>query len=322
MTPLILITGFLGAGKTTLMRRLVPLLTVKNIKPSIILNDYQNAYVDAETFRGLTDQVVPIGGTCVCCGSRYQLMEALAGATLDESSVMLLEANGTADAPELIEILSADPQVARYTLPVHVVVVDAKRWQKRYFHNELERSQVPTAGYIVLTREEETAASHIKKVRAELKTVAPRAVDVTPEMLADAIGELALAVHQLAPRRFDQAASAHDEHHHHHHHGHARHHFSSCELRMPPRVDLDEFREFLQGLPPEVIRAKGIAYENNAANTPWYFQKVEGRDDISFHRIDAKIVYDPVMILIGVNIDPSAYIIPLQALHILDTEPR
>ena len=52
----------------------------------------------------------------------------------------------------------------------------------------------------------------------------------------------------------------------------------------------------------------------NAANSPWYFQKVEGRDEVTFHRIDAQIVYDPVMILIGVLINPADYRVPLAAL--------
>jgi G3E family GTPase len=311
MTPLILITGFLGAGKTTLMRHLVPSLSAHNIQPSIILNDYRNAFVDAETFRGLTDQVVPIGGTCVCCGSRYQLMEALSSADLSAQSVMLLEANGTADAPELIEILSADPQVGRYTLPVQIAVVDVKRWQKRAYHNDIERDQIPTAGYILLTRVEEVPEKRCNAVLADLRRIAPRAHIVTVSQLADAIRELALAVTHLPPRRFEQAIasgeSAHHDDHHHHHHKHTRHHFSSCEIRLPSRVDLDAFREFLEGLPPEVIRAKGIAYQNNAANTPVYFQKVEGRDDITFHPINADIVYDPVLILIGVDLDPDQF---------------
>lgn len=312
MTPLILLTGFLGSGKTSLLRDLIPRLTARNLAPHVILNDYRNAHLEAETLRTLTDQVVPIGGTCVCCDSRYQLMEALSSAGLNERSVMLLEANGTADAPELIELLSADPGVARYTLPVQVVVVDAQRWQHRYFHNKLERSQVPTAGYIVLTRATEVPAQRLQHVTAELAAIAPRATRQNPDSLAELITDLALTAHHLPARRF--ANSTHDSHPHHHHRHAANHHFSSCELRLPPRVDMEDLRRFLTGLPPEVIRAKGVAYENNAANTPWYFQKVEGQDAVTFHRIDAQIVYDPVMILIGVLINPEEYRVPLAAL--------
>jgi len=313
MTPLILLTGFLGSGKTTLLRQLIPLLAARNLAPCVILNDYRNAHLEAETLRNLTDQIVPIGGTCVCCDSRYPLMEALSSATLTDRSVMLLEANGTADAPELIELLSADPGVARYTLPVQVAVVDVQRWQKRYFHNKLERSQVPTAGYLVLTRATEVPAFRLQQVTDELAAIAPRATRQTPDTLADLMTELTLSAHHLPARRFSAGTAMPPAHHPRHRHA-AQHHFSSCELRLPPRVDLEDLRTFLTGLPPEVIRAKGVAYENNAANTPWYFQKVEGRDEVTFHRIDAQIVYDPVMILIGVLINPADYRVPLAAL--------
>ena len=47
MTPLILIAGFLGAGKTTLLRALLPRLGARGLRPHVILNDYENADVDA-----------------------------------------------------------------------------------------------------------------------------------------------------------------------------------------------------------------------------------------------------------------------------------
>jgi G3E family GTPase len=321
MTPLIVFTGFLGSGKTTLMRQLIPLFDARAIRPSIILNDYKNAYVDAASFRGLADEVVPIGGTCVCCGSRYQLMEALSGAALDASSVMMLEANGTADVPELIEMLVADPSASRYTMPVQVVLVDVKRWQKRYFHDALEKGQVPTAGYVVFTRLEEVSEKRREAVMAEVAGLAPRARMVDVQQLADVIADLHAAAPTMRRRRFTAkacvyGAEAEPENRHpcRRHHDHDAHHFSSLELRMPDRVQPEALRTYLEGLPPEVIRAKGIAYLDDAANTPVYFQKVEGRDGVSFHSIDAAIVYDPVAILIGVALSPDAFIDGIAAL--------
>ncbi len=48
MTPLVLLVGFLGAGKTTYLRALIPALTAEGLQPHVIINDYQNARVDAE----------------------------------------------------------------------------------------------------------------------------------------------------------------------------------------------------------------------------------------------------------------------------------
>ena len=59
MPPLILIVGFLGSGKTTYLRRLLPELRGRGIDPHVIINDYQNARVDAELLRELAVSIVP-----------------------------------------------------------------------------------------------------------------------------------------------------------------------------------------------------------------------------------------------------------------------
>jgi G3E family GTPase len=308
MIPLVLLTGFLGAGKTTLMRAVIPQLTGHGLRASVILNDYRNAYIDAETFTGLTDHVVPIGGTCICCGSREALLEALVQAPLVMESIMLVEANGTADVPELIEILTADRAGARYTLPVQVVVVDVKRWQCRYFHDALERSHVPTASYVVLTRSDEVSAKRLLSVREDVRQLAPRARVVDPSGLAGCIAELHAAAPTLPARRFDPVVSDAQGQGRAHHHAHAHtHHFSSLEIPLPDRMDEARFRTFLEGLPPEVIRAKGIARLAPGDDAMVYFQKVEGRNGVTFHPIDAPLALDPVAIFIGVGLMPEPY---------------
>ena len=77
MTPLIVIVGFLGAGKTTFLQNLVPALGAEGLIPSLLINDYQNARIDGERFRGVIDEVTTLNGDCVCCGSRDELLAAL-----------------------------------------------------------------------------------------------------------------------------------------------------------------------------------------------------------------------------------------------------
>ena len=130
MTPLVVVIGFLGAGKTTFLRGLLPHLNAAGLEPQIILNDYQNARIDANTMRKGVKSIIPISGNCICCGSRDQMFDASASAQLNPQSVMLMEANGTADAAQLISLLSCDLRAKRYALPWQLAVVDAKRWQR------------------------------------------------------------------------------------------------------------------------------------------------------------------------------------------------
>lgn len=304
MTPLYLITGFLGAGKTTLLRNMVPMLIEQGIRPHIILNDYQNARVDAASFEEYTALVEPIAGTCVCCGSRDALFDALRSAPLTPESVMLIEANGTADATQLIEIFTADDATERYTLPIQVVLIDAKRWQKRHWNNRLERSQVKTAGYGLMTRKDEVTMERAAEVLANVEAIAPKLTWTTADHLAKAAHRLLKECGRLPPRRFSKKSETSGEHHHHHHHHHAEHHFASMEVPLPARMPQADLEAYLKALPPEVLRAKGMAYVDGE-EFPIYFQRVDGPDSISLKRVRQEIEFDPVAILIGVDLDPT-----------------
>lgn len=305
MTPLYLITGFLGAGKTTLMRNMVPALIERGVRPHIILNDYQNARVDAASFEEYAELVEPIAGTCICCGSREALFDALRSAPLTPESVMLIEANGTADTTQLIEIFTADLATERYTLPIQVVVIDGKRWQKRHWNNRLERSQVETAGYGLLTRRDEVPPERAAEVQSEVEGLARKLTWTTPDHLVQAAHSLLKQSSQLPPRRFhkkDKSSSAHDHHHHHHHHG--EHHFASMEIPLPPRLSQAALEGYLRDLPPEVLRAKGVAYLEGEEHAI-YFQRIDGPDSISLKRIRFENRVTPVAILIGTDLKPE-----------------
>ncbi len=302
MTPLYLITGFLGAGKTTLLRAWVPALIERGVRPHIILNDYQNARVDAASFEEYAALVEPIAGTCVCCGSREALFDALRSAPLTDESVMLIEANGTADATQLIEIFTADSATERYTLPIQVVVIDAKRWQKRYWNNRLERSQVETAGYGLLTRRDEVSQERAAEVLSAVEELAPKLTWTTSDHLTQAAHTLLKKARHLPPRRFNTKDASPSEHHHHHH---AEHHFASLEIPLPQRLPQADLETYLKDLPPEVLRAKGMAYVHGE-EFPIYFQRVDGPDSISLKRVPRRIDFEPVAILIGLDLNPSA----------------
>jgi G3E family GTPase len=308
-TPLLLIAGFLGAGKTTLLRTLLPRLRAGGVKPHVILNDYQNARVDAASLDLDPELVHPIAGSCICCGSQAELMGELQGAELAPESVMLLEANGTADTTELIEILTADRRASRYTPPVQVTVVDTVRWQRRRRSDWLERIQVRSARYLRLTRLDEVGSHRREKVMRSIRQLAPRGRPTDPARLAEVIVELRSAADSLPPRRFAGGVAATT--------GapgtgpgapasrHLRHHFSSMEIPLPEPVEEQRFRRVLQSLPNEVLRVKGIA-RIVGRRYPMYVQRTDRPDSVRLLPIRQEGDFDPVVILIGIRLDQGA----------------
>ncbi len=126
--PLVIIVGFLGAGKTTLLQRIIPILGKAGIRPRVILNDYEDATVDAARLSTLDALVAPISGDCICCGSRDELFTTLVNMDVGPRSLVLIEANGTSDATELHDMLVLDQRLTSFTLPIQLTVVDVKRW--------------------------------------------------------------------------------------------------------------------------------------------------------------------------------------------------
>lgn len=302
-TPLVVVVGMLGAGKTTLIRELVEGLRSRGVAPSVILNDYVNAHVDAATIPRAAAQVIPVAGACVCCGSRGELMAALEGAELGERSAMLVEANGTVDATELIEILVADPAASRYTLPLQVGVVDVRRWQARDWLDTLEAEQVRTAAFLALSRADDVTPARRRAVVQELRALSPRARPVDAGTLAQAIAALVDAP-AAAPRRFGDRHGAHR-------HDAGRHHFSALEIPLAAEVARPILEASLRALPPEVIRAKGVA--RMAGEGRWvYFERVDGPGSVRLRPVEGRGL-DPVAILIGVRLGGDLGMAGLQA---------
>ena len=75
MEAIISVVGFLGAGKTTLLKHLMTNYITHGWNPFIILNDYENATLDAQQF--LEDNkpqfVKALSGSCICCSGLNEL---------------------------------------------------------------------------------------------------------------------------------------------------------------------------------------------------------------------------------------------------------
>ena len=107
MENIITIVGFLGSGKTTLLKYLVHIFSKKGWSPFVILNDYENANVDAHQFlrQVETNQIKALTGSCICCNGIDELRNYINGITKRTNGITLIEANGTSDACSLMEFL-------------------------------------------------------------------------------------------------------------------------------------------------------------------------------------------------------------------------
>src|SRR6188472_3652302 len=73
--PVTIVTGFLGAGKTTLVRRF--LNTPEGRNTAVIVNEFGSTGIDDALVRSSTDETILLGNGCICCNTRSDLQVAL-----------------------------------------------------------------------------------------------------------------------------------------------------------------------------------------------------------------------------------------------------
>src|SRR5216683_2990401 len=111
--PVTVVTGFLGAGKTTLVRRF--LATPEGAGTAVVINEFGSVGIDDALVRGSTDDVTLLGNGCLCCNTRSDLQNALrnlvaerAHGTLPQFTRILIETSGLADPGPILQTFATD----------------------------------------------------------------------------------------------------------------------------------------------------------------------------------------------------------------------
>lgn len=311
MIPLVLLAGFLGAGKTRFLTDVIPLLAERGVRVRVVLNDFENADIDASRLATLNALVTPLNGECVCCVSLRDLMETLYAVPNDPNTVMLIEANGATETDELIGFLTMDGKLTQYTPPLQLTVLDAGRWQKRWFHNALERAQATTATHVQLNWAHKLSAERLAKVEASVREVNSRAALTTPEKFADELAALVQSVAGFTDRKaLDSASSIAHSHSRSHSHEPAhihtgtthQHPFASTSMPLPDLVVRASFNRWVDGLPDSVVRAKGQVRFADKPDKMFVWNKVEGRSGVKLDECTPHAHTRPVALFVGVRL--------------------
>src|ERR1700694_2170145 len=129
--PVTIVTGFLGAGKTTLVRRF--LSTPEGQGTAVVINELGSVGIDDALVRGSTDQVTLLGNGCLCCNTRSDLQIALRGlvAEREQGRVpqfhrIMIETSGLADPGPILQTFATDRALGgEFHVEVVVTMIDA-----------------------------------------------------------------------------------------------------------------------------------------------------------------------------------------------------
>ncbi|GAA5513306.1 P-loop guanosine triphosphatase YjiA [Deinococcus carri] len=247
--PVIVIGGFLGAGKTTLVNHLIRSLPHRL---GVIVNEFGQTGVDGGLVERLQDDVTELAAGCLCCTGRDDLLRALVTISLRERKpdAVLVELSGVADPTPVLTTLLDRSVRAAFRVTTLVAVVDARHvLQTLRDHPEAAR-QLAYANVIVLNKTDLADPVLLDHAEGVLRGVNPLARVVRVER-AQLDADALLARDDFDPRVLDGAEpTAHTPG------------LTSFTLRAASPLDPYRWQRFMTDFilsrPAEVLRVKGF----------------------------------------------------------------
>ena len=173
--PVLLVTGFLGAGKTTVVNQLLTQAEGRRI--AAVVNDFGAINIDAELIAGATDGVISLANGCICCSLEGDLLRTLA--TLlrraPRPEYIVIETSGVADPADIVRNLM-DPVIWREApLETVLCVVDSAAAADQ-LDDALLRAQVRAADLVALSKADLADPDGLRRVREAVSAIKPAAV--------------------------------------------------------------------------------------------------------------------------------------------------
>ena len=280
--PVTIVTGFLGAGKTTLVNRILREPHGRRI--AVIENELGEAGIDGEILMQASGEtIVEMNNGCICCTVRGDLVRILgslsekrrAGAL--EFERVVIETTGVADPVPVVQTFFLEDDVARdYRLDGVVTLVDAKHGgQTLSDHREAQR-QVGFADRLLVSKTDLASENETRALVDRLQRINARAT-VKPVVRGRADIEDVLDVGGFELDRARDVEGLHE-----HAHGHHSDEIASFVHREASPFDLEKLENFLGLLVDrygaDLLRYKGVL-------------NVEGHDE--------RIIFQGVQTLLG-----------------------
>lgn len=255
--PVLLLTGYLGSGKTTLVNKI--LSNNKGIKFAVIVNDIGEVNIDADLIEkgGVVDQqddsLVALQNGCICCTLKMDLVQQLSDIVkMHRFDYIVIEASGICEPAPIAQTICAYPQIypdlakdGRAVLDSIVTVVDARRMcdefsagndlmKKELDEDDIENlliQQIEFCSFVLLNKADDVSPEELQKVRTIVRALQPKA-----EIIECNYGDVDFdRILDTKDFDFDKVATSaswiaaienegDDEHHEHHEHHHDEHH--------------------------------------------------------------------------------------------------
>lgn len=275
--PVTIISGFLGAGKTSFLNHLTA--WHKSTRPAIIENEFGEEGIDAGLLMAPDADIFELNSGCLCCSLNDELLDLLDTLLTKrkEFDELIIETTGIADPAGVAQPFMAVAEIARYFRLERVIcIVDAKLVKGQLEQTTEARKQIAFADIIIVNKCDTVDQGHLHAIEDLLKAINPFAAVFSGNKAA---GYPLEQIMQLTRSDFDngflptvkaspveQPVTEKHCHHHNHEHEKIHHHHDITSLSFvfdrPFNLELFEHRLliFLNFQAKDIYRVKGYIW--------------------------------------------------------------
>ncbi|MFD1739186.1 CobW family GTP-binding protein [Bacillus salitolerans] len=268
--PVYVLNGFLGSGKTTVLMNILSYCKQKNLKAGVILNELGESNVEEHLLE--SEKIVELLNGCICCTIQDDLRSTLDEFlhTQKESPIdlLLIEGTGVANPIEVIEALTDPTYIDTFQLQSIIGIVDASQFldYQSIFTSSKEvrkllKDQIQYSNYLLLNKVDLVSASKLEKVEKLLNKAISHNITIVKTTHAN------LDIEELLTERFTTIISNGEKHmcnhgpgetcsHEHHQGNHSA--IKAIKLEVQKPINRIQLEKWLNDLPKEVFRGKGI----------------------------------------------------------------
>jgi G3E family GTPase len=256
--PVTIVTGFLGSGKTTLLNHI--LANQQGLKTAVLVNEFGEVGIDGALIVAADGDMVELSNGCICCTMNGDLMDAIFRVLdrADRVDYLVVETTGLAD-PLPVALTFLGPHFGAATrLDSILTLADAENFSLDRFPTPAARHQLIHGDIVLLNKCDLVAEARLRAVESKVRALKEGA-RIIRTMHSRVPLPLILSVGLFESDRCAKgpqptACRAQD-------HGHLEEdEFTSLSFESDQPFALDVFQRFLDHLPTNVFRAKGILW--------------------------------------------------------------
>jgi G3E family GTPase len=295
--PVLVVTGFLGSGKTTLVNRVLG--GADGARLGVVVNDFGEIGIDGALIAESTDDVIELADGCLCCRNNGDLEAALTAlaARADRLDGIVVETSGLADPTGIVEEIGNSRIDTPLALVGVVTVIDCQEFDANLRHATVAYRQMVAADLFVLSKTASAPAADVERIPSRLKMINSVAPVVRDREAVDAVASLLAP--QAAPVRRREGPEPQTREH-------AT--LPAVTLAVPEPLDRVRFTSWIDGLGPTVVRVKGlVAFEGGGP--PLVVDRVGSRTTFRLAPPTAgRVLHDnnAVLVLFGTGADRAS----------------